>query len=81
MPGSRREQQCHRPPARALDLAESTVKIHVRNVLKKRKLTSRVQAAVFAVEHCMLGRHACKVISSVLRSLCALSEWVRSLSK
>lgn len=39
--------------ARTLDLAESTVKIHVQNVLKKLKLTSRVQAAVFAVEHGM----------------------------
>ncbi|GAB3434240.1 response regulator [Massilia solisilvae] len=35
--------------ARALDLAESTVKIHVQNVLRKLKLASRVQAAVFAV--------------------------------
>ncbi len=40
--------------ARSLDLAESTVKIHVQNVLKKLKLTSRVQAAVYAVEQ----RHA-----------------------
>ncbi|RSZ60727.1 response regulator [Massilia atriviolacea] len=39
--------------ARNLDLAESTVKIHVQNVLKKLKLASRVQAAVFAVEHRM----------------------------
>ena len=37
--------------ARILDLAESTVKIHVQSVLKKLKLSSRVQAAVFAVEH------------------------------
>lgn len=37
--------------ARNLDLAESTVKIHVQNVLKKLGLSSRVQAAVFAVEH------------------------------
>ena len=37
--------------ARALDLAESTVKIHVQNILKKLALSSRVQAAVFAVEH------------------------------
>lgn len=37
--------------ARALDLAESTVKIHVQNILKKLNLSSRVQAAVFAVEH------------------------------
>ncbi|NHZ42740.1 MULTISPECIES: response regulator [Massilia] len=39
--------------ARNLDLAESTVKIHVQNVLKKLKLASRVQAAVFAVEQRM----------------------------
>ncbi|MTV37828.1 response regulator [Duganella radicis] len=37
--------------ARSLDLAESTVKIHVQSVLKKLKLSSRVQAAVYAVEH------------------------------
>lgn len=37
--------------ARVLDLAESTVKIHVQNILKKLGLSSRVQAAVFAVEH------------------------------
>lgn len=36
--------------ARTLDLAESTVKIHVRNILRKLKLTSRVQVAVYAVE-------------------------------
>ena len=41
--------------ARRLELAESTVKIHVQNVLKKLKLSSRVQAAVFAVEHRMLS--------------------------
>jgi two-component system nitrate/nitrite response regulator NarL len=41
--------------ARKLDLAESTVKIHVQNVLKKLKLSSRVQAAVFAVEHRLAG--------------------------
>lgn len=41
--------------ARVLDLAESTVKIHVQNVLKKLKLSSRVQAAVYAVEHRMHG--------------------------
>jgi two-component system nitrate/nitrite response regulator NarL len=44
--------------ARKLDLAESTVKIHVQNVLKKLKLSSRVQAAVFAVEHRLSGAPA-----------------------
>jgi two-component system nitrate/nitrite response regulator NarL len=34
--------------ARALDLAESTVKIHVRNILRKLKLASRVQVAIYA---------------------------------
>jgi len=37
--------------ARALELAESTVKIHVQNIFKKLNLSSRVQAAVYAVEH------------------------------
>ena len=37
--------------ARDLNVAESTVKIHVQSILKKLNLNSRVQAAVFAVEH------------------------------
>jgi len=37
--------------ARRFNLAESTVKIHVQSILKKLNLASRVQAAVFAVEH------------------------------
>jgi two-component system, NarL family, nitrate/nitrite response regulator NarL len=36
--------------ARALDLAESTVKIHIQGILKKLEVASRVQAAVYAVE-------------------------------
>jgi two-component system nitrate/nitrite response regulator NarL len=36
--------------ARELDVAESTVKIHVRNVLRKLKLSSRVQIAIYALE-------------------------------
>ncbi|RZT41844.1 response regulator [Cupriavidus agavae] len=37
--------------ARELGVAESTVKIHVQNILKKLNLASRVQVAVYAVEH------------------------------
>lgn len=36
--------------ARNLNVAESTVKIHVQNILKKLSLSSRVQIAVYAVE-------------------------------
>jgi two-component system, NarL family, nitrate/nitrite response regulator NarL len=36
--------------ARELSLAESTIKIHVQNILRKLNLSSRVQAAVYAVE-------------------------------
>ncbi|BAK76266.1 nitrate/nitrite response regulator NarL [Pseudogulbenkiania sp. NH8B] len=43
--------QSNKEIARTLDLAESTVKIHVQNILKKLGLSSRVQAAVYAVEH------------------------------
>ncbi len=42
--------QSNKEIARKLELAESTVKIHVQNILRKLNLTSRVQAAVFAVE-------------------------------
>jgi two-component system nitrate/nitrite response regulator NarL len=37
--------------ARTLDLAESTVKIHVQNIFKKLGMTSRVQVALYAAEH------------------------------
>lgn len=37
--------------ARTLNVAESTVKIHVQGILRKLDLSSRVQAAVYAVEH------------------------------
>ena len=37
--------------ARELNLSESTVKIHVQGILRKLNLASRVQAAVYAVEH------------------------------
>jgi two-component system nitrate/nitrite response regulator NarL len=34
--------------ARTLDIAETTVKVHVQHILRKLELTSRVQAAVYA---------------------------------
>lgn len=37
--------------ARHLNLAESTVKVHVQNLLRKLNLSSRVQAAVYAIHH------------------------------
>lgn len=37
--------------ARKYDIAEGTVKVHVKNVLRKLKLRSRVEAAVWAVNH------------------------------
>ena len=37
--------------ARKLDIAETTVKIHVQHILRKLHITSRVQAAVFAARH------------------------------
>ncbi len=39
--------------ARKLDVAESTVKIHLQSILRKLGLTNRVQAAIYAVEHGM----------------------------
>lgn len=36
--------------ARALDISHDTVKLHVRHILNKLSLSSRVEAAVFAVE-------------------------------
>lgn len=44
--------------ARALDISHETVKLHVRRILTKLKLSSRVEAAVFAVEHGVASRTA-----------------------
>jgi two-component system, NarL family, nitrate/nitrite response regulator NarL len=41
--------------ARDLGISHDTVKLHVRNILAKLKLTSRVEAAVFAVEQRLTG--------------------------
>ena len=37
--------------ARTLDISYDTVKLHVRHILAKLNLSSRVEAAIFAVEH------------------------------
>lgn len=37
--------------ARDLDIAETTVKIHIQHIFKKMNLTSRVQIAIFAASH------------------------------
>jgi len=37
--------------AKELGLAEATVKIHIHGILRKLRLTSRLQAAVFVVKH------------------------------
>lgn len=42
--------------ARALHVAESTVKIHVQHILRKLDLQSRVQAAVWAIENGVAAR-------------------------
>jgi len=44
--------------ARELDISHETVKLHVRRILAKLKLSSRVEAAVFAVEHGVTPRTA-----------------------
>ncbi|MBI5328996.1 MAG: response regulator [Betaproteobacteria bacterium] len=42
--------------ARQLDISYDTVKLHVRHILAKLNLSSRVEAAVFAVEHKIAGK-------------------------
>lgn len=41
--------------ARKLDVAESTVKIHLQSILKKLGVNNRVQAAIYAIEHGLSG--------------------------
>jgi two-component system, NarL family, nitrate/nitrite response regulator NarL len=43
--------QSNKQIARTLDIAETTVKIHVQHILRKLQLVSRVQAAVYASRH------------------------------
>jgi len=44
--------------AQALSISHDTVKLHVRHILSKLGLTSRVEAAVFAVEHRVASEQA-----------------------
>ncbi len=46
-----REGNSNKIVARNLEITEGTVKVHVKNILKKLGLKSRVEAAVWAVEH------------------------------
>ncbi|KAB2937964.1 MAG: Transcriptional regulatory protein DegU [Rhodocyclaceae bacterium] len=48
--------QSNKAIARALDISHDTVKLHVRHILSKLNLTSRVEAAVFAIEQKMAPR-------------------------
>ena len=43
--------------ARSLNISHDTVKLHVRHILAKLNLSSRVEAAVFAVEHGGMRSH------------------------
>ena len=45
------EGQSNKQIARELDLSEGTVKVHVKHILKKLGLHSRLEAALWAVEH------------------------------
>jgi two-component system nitrate/nitrite response regulator NarL len=47
--------QSNKAIARALDISHETVKLHVRHILSKLNLSSRVAAALFAVEHGVLS--------------------------
>jgi two-component system nitrate/nitrite response regulator NarL len=49
------EGQSNKAIGRALDITDGTVKLHVKSILRKLGARSRVEAAVFAVEH-GLGR-------------------------
>jgi two-component system nitrate/nitrite response regulator NarL len=41
--------------ARELDIAEGTVKVHIKNLLKKLKFRSRLEAAVWAIDEGLRG--------------------------
>ncbi len=45
------EGSCNKVIARKLEISDGTVKVHVKNLLRKLKLKSRLEAAVWALEH------------------------------
>jgi two-component system nitrate/nitrite response regulator NarL len=53
--------------ARSLDISHDTVKLHVRHILTKLNMNSRVEAAVFAVEQRVTPQAASRV-GSVTRT-------------
>jgi two-component system nitrate/nitrite response regulator NarL len=52
--------------ARSLTISHDTVKLHVRHILAKLNLSSRVEAAVFAVEHGGMHSHSHTESASLL---------------
>lgn len=54
--------------ARALDISHDTVKLHVRHILTKLNLNSRVEAAVFAVEQRGASPSAPSLVESARRT-------------
>jgi two-component system nitrate/nitrite response regulator NarL len=57
------EGQSNKMIARALNITDGTVKLHVKSILRKLGVHSRVEAAVIAVEH-GLGRNRLEKRSS-----------------
>lgn len=54
--------------ARALDISHDTVKLHVRHILTKLNLNSRVEAAVFAVEQRVSAPGAASLVEGAKRT-------------
>lgn len=53
--------------ARALDISHDTVKLHVRHILTKLNLNSRVEAAIFAVEQRVAAPGAASMVEGARR--------------
>ena len=51
------EGQSNKVIAKALGISDGTVKLHVKSILRKLSVHSRVEAAVMAVEHDLCGRN------------------------